>query len=303
MTNNLPANTGKQVQFIVQGDPTCRGATKSVHPAPQSPCFLEREDTALRSLCAATGEEPLLAASTESLCAATKTQHSQKYMQFLKKKKGVEVKKSRIDFKGKCKEAKPRQPAAGRINSWATQSCWILQRVQAQRTTWHFSFLQYSLLHIPIFNNKQGFSTDLSAFKSGHVGSSYLDKPDRKEKVEKHFQTRVSLLVEYDHFFKSTSFHCLHGSLTARKTEPPLQPPVSHTLRAWTCKKCSGPWKITQEKKELNASKIFRLLPALPTEAFVARNTGEKGRPREEGKEKPSSIPVFLECFCQWPLS
>ena len=62
----------------------------------------------MRSLCAATGEEPLLAASTESLCAATKTQHSQKYMQFLKKKKGVEVKKSRIDFKGKCKEAKPR---------------------------------------------------------------------------------------------------------------------------------------------------------------------------------------------------
>ena len=53
--------------------------TELTHPRT---CALQREATTMRSLHTATGEEPTLATTTESLWAATKTQHSQKKKKF-----------------------------------------------------------------------------------------------------------------------------------------------------------------------------------------------------------------------------
>ena len=72
------------VWSLVQEDPTCLGAGKPLLCNYQSQCTLEpllrnKRSTAVRSPCTATREQLLLTATGESPCAATKTQHSQKY--------------------------------------------------------------------------------------------------------------------------------------------------------------------------------------------------------------------------------
>ena len=69
---------GTQVPSLVREDPTCLGATQPVCHSywahePRAPCSATGESTALRSLRTTTGEQPPLAATRESLWAATKT--------------------------------------------------------------------------------------------------------------------------------------------------------------------------------------------------------------------------------------
>ena len=70
------------IPFLVREDATCHGAIKLMchsHwiPAPYSLCFATREATTVRT-CPLRWREPLLSATRESPCTATKTQGSQK---------------------------------------------------------------------------------------------------------------------------------------------------------------------------------------------------------------------------------
>ena len=81
---------GTRVQAQVQEDPTCRRATKPVShnylarvsqlvkPTRLEPMLREKRSTAMRSLRTATKSCPHSPQLRESLCAAMKTQHSQK---------------------------------------------------------------------------------------------------------------------------------------------------------------------------------------------------------------------------------
>ena len=71
-----------QVQSLVWKDSTCHRAAKPTchnywSPGALDPYSVTRETTAVRRLCTATREQPLLAATRERPGAAVKTQHSQ----------------------------------------------------------------------------------------------------------------------------------------------------------------------------------------------------------------------------------
>ena len=55
---HLPANAGNTGLIPGLEDSTCREATKPATTEPAHSCFLMREATAMRSPCAATGENP-----------------------------------------------------------------------------------------------------------------------------------------------------------------------------------------------------------------------------------------------------
>ena len=82
---NPPANAGHMtwVGSLVQEDFTCCRAIKPMHLndwslRAWSPCSATREATATRSRRTATKDNPPPVTTRESLCKATKTQHSQK---------------------------------------------------------------------------------------------------------------------------------------------------------------------------------------------------------------------------------
>lgn len=146
------------------------------------------------------------------------------------------------------------------------------------RTTQHFSFLQYSLLYLPIFTHQIELLNRLFGFLLS-IGSCGIFLPQHTrqtiERIEKYFQTRTSLPIECNHFSKSFWFCCLEESLPLRKTEPlPATSCVTHSEMG---RKYSRPWKIVQEEKELKASYVFRPLPGLLT-GIRGRGYWQKGQ-------------------------